>query len=462
MSSCSTSAWRAWLGSTQALTRAGKIVGTPEYMSPEQAMGEAIDPRTDLFSLGAVLYTICTGFRPFRGKGVVATLKEVMAAEPTPMCELVPDAPPALASLIARLMAKDPNKRPQSAEEVHRAFQAIPRAGERAHRAEAERPSRCAAARGSRRTVVGALVGVVAMIVLTAIAVVWQTSRPQAATVPSGPPIRIGVLHSRTGTMSISERPVIDAVQLAVDELNVRGVLGRQVEVVIGDGQSEESRFASQAEKLIVEDKVSAIFGCWTSGSRKAVLPVIERNDHVLFYPAQCEGMEQSPNIVYCGPAPNQQILPALRWMVDYEGRQRWYLVGSEAIYSAAANAVIRDEAEARGCQIVGESYATPDCLDVDGIVKQIAKVKPTLIVSTIYSDTNVAFFRALRRGGDGQGCATLSFCIADDDLTQLGPATIAGDYVAGNYFQSLKLPKNQEFVARFNKRYGREHRSPA
>ncbi|HZZ80007.1 MAG TPA: transporter substrate-binding protein [Gemmataceae bacterium] len=444
-------------GGSQGITQAGCIVGTPEFMSPEQANGEEVDPRSDLFSFGAVLYTMCTGLKPFAGSNAVAILKAVFAAEPKPLGELAPEAPPAFVDLVTRLMTKDRARRPQSAQAVRDALADIARADQAATATPEPQRKR----RWARRSAVGLLLASIVMAGLTALAILWQPPGPQAAPAPSGPsgpPIRIGVLHSRTGTMSVSERPVIDAVQLAVDELNARGLLGRPIEVAIADGQSEESVFASQAEKLIHEDKVCAIFGCWTSASRKAVSPVVERHNHLLLYPVQYEGMEQSPNIVYCGPVPNQQILPALRWMVNNEGRQRWFLVGSDYIFPAVANAIIRDEADARGCQILGEAYVPLGSLDVEHVVKQIAKAKPDLIVNTINGDTNVAFFRALRRAGlTAKETPTLSFSISEDELSQLPPGAIAGDYVAANYFQSLKLPKNQEFVARFTKRYGSE-----
>jgi urea transport system substrate-binding protein len=201
--------------------------------------------------------------------------------------------------------------------------------------------------------------------------------------------------------MALSERPVIDAVLLAVEELNERGgVLGRPVEAVLADGQSDEAVFARQAEKLIGEDKVCALFGCWTSASRKAVVPVVERHRHLLFYPVQYEGVEQSPNVVYLGPVPNQQILPALRWLVGFENKRRWFLVGSDYVYPVTANAIIRAEAKARGCEVVGERYLPLGCTEVGDIVKEIVKRQPDLIVNTVNGDSNVALFG--RCGGPG------------------------------------------------------------
>lgn len=259
--------------------------------------------------------------------------------------------------------------------------------------------------------------------------------------------------------MAISERPVVDAVLLAVDEINEQGgLLGRPVQVFQPDGESDETVFARQAEKLIQEDQVCAIFGCWTSASRKAVVPVVERHDHLVFYPVQYEGMEQSPNVVYLGPVPNQQILPALRWMVGFEGKKRWFLVGSDYVFPVTANAIIRDEAKARGCTIVGEEYLLLGSTDTAAVVKRIVETRPDLIVNTINGDSNVAFFRALRQAGiTPKQIPAMSFSISVQELSVLGPRHIAGDYLAATYFQTLDNPDNRDFVRRFHERYGPE-----
>jgi urea transport system substrate-binding protein len=280
---------------------------------------------------------------------------------------------------------------------------------------------------------------------------------PPLRIAPEGPPLRIGVLHSRTGTMAISERPVIDAVSLAVDDLNEQGgVLGRPVEAVVRDGHSDETVFAREAERLITQDQVVALFGCWTSASRKAVKSVVERHDHLLFYPVQYEGMEMSPNIVYGGPVPNQQILPALKWSFAFLNKKRWFLVGSDYIYPRAANAVIRDEAKSLGSQIVGEQYLPLGSTETDDVVRAIGESKPDLILNTINGDTNVAFFRRLRRAG-GARIPALSFSISEQELSNLAPRELEGDYTAGSYFESIDLPQNQAFLQRFQARYGGE-----
>jgi urea transport system substrate-binding protein len=459
-------------GSRSGLTTTGGVVGTPEYMSPEQARGDELDARSDLFSLGAVLYAMCSGQRPFQGNSVMAVLTALAVETPRPLRALNHEVPPALAGLVNRLMQKKPAKRPASAAEVVEALEAIeaslPAASRVARRSGSQSAPAPITTRSwvgkslARRRVILAALGAVILIGASAFAAAWFRSthkRGAPSLASAGPPIRLGVLFSRTGTMAISERPVIDAVLLAVDEINEQGgLLGRKVEAVLADGQSDETEFARQAEKLITEDRVCTIIGCWTSASRKAVVPVVERYDHLLLYPVQYEGAEQSRNVVYLGPVPNQQILPALRWLVGFEGRTRWFLVGSDYVFPATANAVIRDEAKARGNEIVGERYAILGATDVGQIVEEIKKTSPDLIVNTINGDTNVAFFRALRRAGiTAKTIPTVSFSISEEELGSLGPRQTAGDYVAGNYFHTLDISANRAFRERFAKRYGSE-----
>jgi urea transport system substrate-binding protein len=456
-------------GARSNLTQTGKVVGTPEFMSPEQARGEELDGRSDLFCLGAVLYALCAGQGPFRGSTVLAVLTSLAVDSPRPLRELNPEVPPALAELVARLLEKDPDRRPPSAGEVRALLQAIedsaPAGPDATQPVPPSAPTARLAppARRLPRWLVPACV-LTGLVVLGGVALLAGWFRPAkedpagpTPPAPTGPPIRIGVLHSRTGTMALSERPVIDAVLLAVEEINAGGgLLGRPVEAVVADGQSDEAVFARQAERLIGEERVCTVFGCWTSASRKAVVPVVERHDHLLVYPVQYEGLEQSPNVVYLGPVPNQQILPALRWFVGFEGRRRWFLVGSDYVFPATANAVIRDEARARGCEVVGEEYLLLGSTEVAGVVGRIRKARPDLIVNTINGDTNVAFFRALRRAGVvARETPALSFSISEGELIALGPADSAGEYAAGNYFQSLDTPQNQAFLRRFAARYG-------
>lgn len=456
------------------LTQTGRVVGTPEFMSPEQANGEELDPRSDLFSLGVVLYAMCTATKPFQGDSVMAVLTALAVTTPLPVRRVNPTVPPALANLIERLLEKRPAERPASAEEVRDTLAAIetgaavPRASQTRQRPDSATTIVPALRRPRRPIWVMPALYLAALVLFGILGYYLSDWFPGSAgrnhagptAVLSGPPIRIGALFSRTGTMALSERPVVDAILLAAEEINDKGgVLGRPVEVVLADGQSDEEVFAQEAERLIEKEKVCTIFGCWTSASRKAVIPVIERHNHLLYYPVQYEGLEQSPNVIYGGPVPNQQILPALRWFVGFEGRRRWFLVDSDYVFPATANAIIRDEAQARGCAIVGEEYLLlGDVSGIASVVQKILASQPELIVSTINGDSNVAFFRHLRQAGiKAKDIPALSFSISEEELGSLGPRVSAGDYVASNYFQSLALPQNQKFLQSFARRYGSE-----
>ncbi len=275
--------------------------------------------------------------------------------------------------------------------------------------------------------------------------------RPRA-----GKPVRVGILHSMTGTMSISERSVAESTQLAIDELNQKGgVLGRKIQATVADGASDWPTFALQAEKLIVEERVCTLFGCWTSASRKTVKPVVERLDHLLFYPVQYEGLERSPNIVYTGAAPNQQIIPAVKWSLDHLGK-RFFLVGSDYVFPRTANAIVKDQVALLNGEITGEEYLLLGSKDVSGIVQKIVQAQPDVILNTINGDSNVAFFKELRKAGiTPQTIPVVSFSIGEDELRSLKIQDIAGDYAAWNYFQGIQSEENSQFVQSFRKKFG-------
>lgn len=269
-------------------------------------------------------------------------------------------------------------------------------------------------------------------------------------------PIKVGVLHSLTGTMAISEKSVADATLMAIEEINQKGgVLGRKIEPVVVDGKSDWPVFAKEAKRLITEEKVSAVFGCWTSACRKTVKPVFEEQNSLLFYPVQYEGLEQSPNIVYTGAAPNQQIIPAVKWAFDNLGK-KFFLAASDYVFPRSANEIIKAQVAALRGEILGEEYVLLGSTDVGSMVQKIAETKPDVILNTINGDTNVAFFRELRKAGiTSDKIPTVSFSIAEDELRALDAKQMAGDYASWNYFQSIDSKKNLEFVKKFKDRYG-------
>jgi urea transport system substrate-binding protein len=270
-------------------------------------------------------------------------------------------------------------------------------------------------------------------------------------------PIVVGILHSQTGPMAVSERSMIDAEVLALEEINRQGgLLGRPVRWVIADGASDWPTFARQAERLIREEGVEVIFGCWTSACRKGVLPVVEANDHLLLYPMAYEGLEQSPNIVYTGAAPNQQITPAVQWCHETLSARRFFLVGSDYIWPHCVNAIVKDQLTGLGAELAGEAYVPFGSTDVEAIAAQIAAAEPDVILSSVVGDSALPFARAVRGAGlDPETTPIVTFSIGENELRGSAAADMAGHYAAWNYFQSLDRPQNKAFVSAFKQRYG-------
>ncbi len=269
-------------------------------------------------------------------------------------------------------------------------------------------------------------------------------------------PIKVGVLHSQSGTLAASESPVADATLMAIKEINDSGgILGRKIEPVLVDTRSDSNFAAQEAERLIVEEEVAAIFGCWTSACRKAVKEVVEDHNSLLIYPVQFEGLEESPNVVYTGSTPNQQIIPAVEWAFVNLGK-RFFLVGSDYIFPRAANEIIKEKVESLGGEIVGEEYLILGSSDVDNLIQKIASIKPDVILNTINGDSNVAFFKALREAGiSAADIPTVSFSIAEAELQNMNLADVAGNYAAWSYFQVIDSPANRDFVKKYQAMYG-------
>lgn len=271
-------------------------------------------------------------------------------------------------------------------------------------------------------------------------------------------PIRVGVLHSLSGTMAQSELPVVDATLMAIAEINqAGGLLGRQVEAVVVDGRSDPEQFTREAERLISQERVEVVFGCWTSACRKSVLPVFEKHDHLLVYPLQYEGIEQSPNILYTGATPNQQIIPAIQWAAQHLGK-RFYLVGSDYIFPRAANRIINDVVMAIDGEVVGERYIPFGSQRLEAIVAEIAATRPDVIINTINGDSNIALFTLLKQQGLSVAeVPVISFSIAEGEIAAMKGVDLSGHYAAWNYFQSIDSEANRDFVQRFKQRYGAE-----
>lgn len=266
--------------------------------------------------------------------------------------------------------------------------------------------------------------------------------------------IKIGILHSLTGTMALNETTLVEALQLGIAQSNASGgINGKMLEAVVADCHSEADFCALQAERLITEEKVSVLFGCWTSACRRAVKPVVEEHHHLLFYPLQYEGMEISPNIIYTGAAPNQQIIPGTNWALENLGK-RVYLVGSDYVFPRMANIIIKDLLLARGGVLAGERYVALGDKDIKTLVAHIAKMRPQVILNTLNGDSNAAFFAALEKAGMGN-LPILSFSVAENGMKAWGGARLTQHYAAWSYFHSLPGEENRHLLAAYQARYG-------
>ncbi|WP_448223577.1 urea ABC transporter substrate-binding protein [Gordonia iterans] len=274
----------------------------------------------------------------------------------------------------------------------------------------------------------------------------------------SGPEIKIGSLNSLSGTMAISEVTVRNAIQLAVEEINgAGGVLGKQVKIIGEDGASEPTVFAEKAEKLISSDCVAAVFGGWTSSSRKAMLPVFEDRNSLLYYPVQYEGLEDSKNIFYTGATTNQQIVPALDYLKE-KGVKSLYLVGSDYVFPQTANRVIKAYAAANGIEIKGEDYTPLGSTDFSTIVNKVRSANADAVFNTLNGDSNVAFFREYKNVGlTAQDMPVISVSIAEEEVGGIGVQNIEGQLTAWNYYQTIDTPVNKKFVAAYKAKFGQD-----
>ncbi len=270
------------------------------------------------------------------------------------------------------------------------------------------------------------------------------------------PPVKVGILHSLSGTMSISEVAVKDGELLAIEEINARGgVLGRKIVPIIEDGASDWPTFTEKAKKLILEDKVAVVFGGWTSASRKAMLPVFERYNHLLFYPVQYEGLEDSKNIIYTGATANQQIMPAVTWLLK-NGYKRFYLLGSDYVFPRTANLIVKAQLKAEGGILVGEEYTPLGHTEFSTIINKIKAARPDIVFNSLNGDSNVAFFKQLRAAGiTAKDIPTMSVSIAEDEIRGIGAGNMIGHFAVWNYFMSIDTPKNKEFIKNYRARFG-------
>ena len=282
-------------------------------------------------------------------------------------------------------------------------------------------------------------------------------------------PIKVGVLHSLSGTMAISEVSLKDVVSMAVQEINAKGgVLGRQLKLVIVDPASNWDLFAEKAKQLLVQEKVAVVFGCWTSVSRKSVLPVFEEHNGLLFYPVQYEGEECSKNVFYTGAAVNQQAVPAVEYLMSKEGGsyKKFYLLGTDYVYPKTTNKILRAMLLAKKVPAANimEEY-TPfhhqDYQTIVGKIKKFAAGGGACIISTINGDSNVPFYKEFANQGlRAEDAPIMAFSVAEDELRGMDKTALVGHLAAWNYYQSVDTPQNKQFVADF-KAYCKKNNLP-
>lgn len=291
--------------------------------------------------------------------------------------------------------------------------------------------------------------------VLAASAIVTMSMIAQAADT-----IKVGVLHSLSGTMAISETTLKDTVLMLIDEQNKKGgILGKKLEAVVVDPASNWPLFAEKMRGLLTKDKVDVTFGCWTSVSRKSVLPVVEELNGLLFYPVQYEGEESSKNVFYTGAAPNQQAIPAVDYLMNDMGVKRWVLAGTDYVYPRTTNKILESYLKSKG---VAESdiminYTPFGHSDWQSIVSDIKKFgsagKKTAVVSTINGDANVPFYKELgNQGISSSSIPVIAFSVGEEELSGLDTKPLVGHLAAWNYFQSAESELNDEFISSWKK----------
>ena len=270
--------------------------------------------------------------------------------------------------------------------------------------------------------------------------------------------VTVGQLHSATGTMAISETGSIQAEQLAIDEINAMGgILGRKIKVIKEDGASDWPTFAEKSRKLLVNDKVATVFGCWTSASRKAVLPIFEKENGLLYYPTFYEGLEQSKNVIYTGQEATQQIIWGLDWAQKEKSAKKFFLVGSDYIWPRTSMKIARKHIEnfQKG-SVVGEEYYPLGNTNFNSLINKIKIAKPDCIFCAVVGGSNVAFYKQLKAAGiTAKKQFLLTLSVTEDEMLGIGGENFEGFYASMKYFQSLDNDNNKKFVAAFKAKYG-------
>ena len=268
--------------------------------------------------------------------------------------------------------------------------------------------------------------------------------------------VKVGILHSLTGTIALAEASVVDAEKLAIDEINASGgVLGKKVEAVVEDGASDWPTFAEKARKLLERDKVVAVFGCYTSASRKAVLPVFEKAKGLLYYPTYYEGLEQSPNMLYTAQEATQSVIAAVNWLAANRGKD-FYLIGSDYIWPRTTNKIAKPTIAKAGGKVAGEDYVPLGHIEFGSVINKIKASNANVVLSTMVGGSNVAFYKQMKAAGiDPKKVTVLALAVSEEEVSGIGAENVEGVLTCMGYFQSLPNAANQKFVKAFKAKYG-------
>jgi urea transport system substrate-binding protein len=435
------------LDTLDRVTRPGTVLGTPAYMAPEQAAHKDLEvgPATDVYGLGVLLYQLLTGIPPFQADTDWETLQAVVHQPPRPPRLSNPDCPPALEEICLRCLRKNPYERYSSAEGLADDLRRF-LAGE-----PLSPPPRSGARRISRRTWLATSGAAALSLVAGGLFIFGRRFRR--------PPIKIGLLHAGPGPLAISGDAILDSERLAVLELNQSGgLLGRPVEAVTLEDPGHELLAAEEAERLIVDEKVSVLIGGSTSATRKQVKEIVAKHDHLLLYPMEFEGLEESANIVYLGAIPNQLMLPVLQtWLVKEQGRRRFFVVGSDSLFPLAAAEIIKGfMTEIPEARILGEEFLEKGSPNVGPIVEKIRTAKPDVLLNLIHGDDSLTLIKALRAERlTPDVMPTVSYLFNEVEVRSLKLEQMTDDYLVSSYFEGLRGQENARYVEFLESQYG-------
>jgi len=472
----------------------GMIMGTPHYMAPEQARGLPLDSRCDLFSMGCVLYQMISGELAFKGDNALKIMNALALHEPKPLNVIDKSVPTKVAELVHNLMIKKASERIASANDLIKIIDDIDKVDTQSMNLNGSGlfalPTPNLPGQGYQATLtpwyLNWKTGLFALAVIINLGLLafnfssFDTNSNGMGGLKFGDPLKVGVLHSTTGYMRTTGKNVKDLTMMAIAEINESGgvleysdkgtpISRRRIIALESDGQSNPATFATQAEKLITQEKVKAIFGCWNSTDRKECLSVLNQHNNILFYPTSYEGLEQNPNVVYLGAAPNQQLEFTFNHMINNPDKKKQFKklfhVGVNSVYSKVASEIlsqqlkeIKEEDKTIKAVLAGEILLNQGNFKFDEVIKAIVTAKPDLIINTLTGDANRDFFRALRAQGiKGSTIPTLSFHISAEILQELDVESCTGDFVGWNYLPSIESEQNKAFLEKVKAKLGND-----